>query len=263
LKEKIMDLKIKNKLFIVGGAGAGFGRAISEALAREGAEVVAISRTEDKLIGLKRAFPDNIEYLCSDITLESTQNKVLEKLNNRLLSGVIVNAGGPPAGGFFEIDMEQWEEAWKSVVKWKISFTQKLIPLFQKQQYGRLLYIESVSIKQPVENLILSNALRPAVLGFVKTLSQEVAREGITANILAPGSHATAALHRLFVKKSELEGISIEQAKMEWERSIPVGKMAEAKEITGIALYLLSPLSRYITGQTITHDGGSVKGIFG
>lgn len=258
-----MKLELKNKLFIVGGAGAGFGRAISEALAKEGAKVLAISRTEDKLISLKQAFPDNIQYLCADITLESTQNKVIKAIENKVLSGVVVNAGGPPAGGFFEIDMDQWEAAWKSVVKWKISFSKKLIPLFQNQHYGRLLYIESVSIKQPIENLILSNALRPAILGFMKTLSQEVANEGITANILAPGSHATAALHRLFVKKSELEGITIQQAKEKWERSIPVGKMAEAKEMAGIALYLLSPLSCYITGQTITHDGGTVKGIFG
>lgn len=258
-----MNLRLEDKLVIVGGAGAGFGRAISEALAKEGAKVLAISRTEEKLISLKQAFPDNIQYLCADITLESTQNKVIKTIKDKVLSGVVVNAGGPPAGGFFEIDMDHWEAAWKSVVKWKISFTRKLIPLFQKQQYGRLLYIESVSIKQPIENLILSNALRPAILGFMKTLSQEVANEGITANILGPGAHATAALHRLFVKKSELEGITIEEAKQEWERSIPVGKMAEADEMAGIALYLLSPLSRYITGQTITHDGGTVKGIFG
>jgi 3-oxoacyl-[acyl-carrier protein] reductase len=263
MSERNMDLKLNNKLFIVSGAGAGFGRAISEALAKEGARIVAISQTEEKLINLKGSFPDQIQYICADITSESTQDKLLEVIKDRELGGAVINAGGPPAGGFFETEMQQWEEAWRNVVRWKVSFTKKLIPLFQKQQYGRLVYIESVSIKQPVENLILSNALRPAVLGFVKTLSQEIAKDRITANILAPGSHNTAALHRLFVKKSELEGISIEKAKVEWEKAIPVGKMAEAEEISGIALYLLSPLSRYVTGQTITHDGGVVKGIFG
>lgn len=258
-----MDLKVKDKYFVVGGAGAGFGRAISEALANEGAQVLAVSRTEEKLISLKNEFPNNIEYLCSDITTEKAQCEILKWAEEKYLSGVLINAGGPPAGGFFEIDLDQWEQAWQTVVKWKIAFTQKLIPILQQQRYGRLLYIESVTVKQPINNLILSNALRPAILGFVKTLSQEVAGEGITANLLAPGSHSTAALNRLFIKKSELEGISFEAAKKAWESEIPVGKMAEASEMASIALWLLSPLSRYVTGQTITHDGGVVKGIFG
>jgi 3-oxoacyl-[acyl-carrier protein] reductase len=258
-----MDLKIRDKYFVVGGAGAGFGRAISEALATEGAKVLAISRTEKKLVSLKEKYKGNIDYICADITQDETHNRIIEAIENKELAGVVINAGGPPAGGFFEISMEQWEAAWKSVVKWKIALTQKLIPVLRKQQYGRLLYIESISIKQPVENLILSNAFRPAMLGFVKSLSQEVAPDGITANILAPGSHATAALQRLIVKKSELEGISIKEARKIWEKEIPVGKIAEASEIAPLVLWLLSPLSRYVTGQTITHDGGAVKGIFG
>jgi len=159
-----MDLQLRDKLFIVGGAGAGFGRAISEALAKEGANVLAVSRTEEKLISLRQSFPENIEYLCSDITTEDAQKEILKIIEGRVLSGVVINAGGPPAGGFFEINMDQWEEAWRNVVKWKITFTQKLIPIFKKHEYGRLLYIESISVKQPIENLILSNALRPAVV---------------------------------------------------------------------------------------------------
>lgn len=258
-----MDLEIRNKLFVIGGAGAGFGKAISEALAKEGAMVLAISRTEKKLIALKDSYPDNIQYLCLDIFAEDAQREILNEINGKELSGVLINAGGPPAGNFFEIDMKQWEEAWETVVKWKIALTKKIIPLFRRQQYGRLLYIESVSVKQPIKNLILSNALRPAILGFVKSLSQEVAKDGITANILAPGSHNTDALKRLFVKKSELEGIALEKVRAAWEKEIPVGRMAEAGEIASIALWLLSLLSRYVTGQTITHDGGVVKGIFG
>lgn len=258
-----MDLKIKDELFIVGGAGAGFGRAISETLAREGARVLAVSRTEDKLTTLKQGYPDHIQTLCSDIIADETQNEILRLIDGHKLSGVLVNAGGPPTGGFFEVDMDHWEQAWKNVVRWKIAFTRKLIPVFQKQHYGRMLFIESVSVKQPIPNLILSNALRPAILGFVKTLSQEIAHMGITANLLAPGAHATAALHRLFVKKSEMEGITVDEARKAWESEIPVGKMAEASEIASLALWLLSPLSRYVTGQTITHDGGTVKGIFG
>ena len=258
-----MELQINDQYFIVGGAGSGFGKAITTGLAKEGAKVLAVSRTEGKLLDIKKGFPDHIEILCGDITNDSIQDRILDWTIGKNLAGVLINAGGPPAGGFFNINMGQWEEAWRVVVKWKIAFTRKLMPLFQKQKYGRIVFIESVSVKQPVENLILSNALRPAIVGFAKTLAQEVARFGITANVLAPGYHATPALERLFIKNSELKGISYDEAKKEFEDDIPVGKMATADEMASIALWLLSPLSRYVTGQTFTHDGGTVRGIFG
>jgi 3-oxoacyl-[acyl-carrier protein] reductase len=258
-----MDLQIKNKYFIVGGAGSGFGKAITLALADEGAKVLAVSRTGNKLIEMQKRFPKNIEVLEGDITSDSTHEKILRWTNGKNLAGALINAGGPPAGGFFDLDMDQWDGAWRNVVRWKIAFTKKLIPIFKKQNYGRIVFIESVSVKQPVQSLMLSNALRPAVVGFAKTLSQEVAQNGITVNVLAPGYHATPALERLFIKKSELDGITYEEAKKVFEQDIPVGKMATADEMASIAVWLLSPLSRYVTGQTITHDGGTVRGVFG
>jgi len=99
------------------------------------------------------------------------------------------------------MNMQMWDEAWETVVRWKIALTDLLLPIFKKQNYGRMLFIESVSVKQPVKNLVLSNALRPAIIGFAKTLSQEVAANGITVNVLAPGYHSTAAMERLFTKR--------------------------------------------------------------
>ncbi len=258
-----MDFQLENRYFIVTGAGSGFGRAIAKALAGEGAKVLAVSRTEEKLKTLKEQFPDFIDCIAGDIMSESIQDETISRLGAGSLSGALINAGGPPAGRFDEISMEQWEEGWRTVVKWKIALTKKLLPFLRQHQYGRLVYIESVSVKQPVENLVLSNALRPAVVGFVKTLSQEIASEGITANILAPGYHSTAALERLFVKKSQLEKITPDEAKRSFENEIPVGKMATPEEMAPLALWLLSPLSRYVTGQTFSHDGGIVQGFFG
>lgn len=258
-----MNLEIANRFFIVGGAGSGFGRAISEALASEGAMVLAISITERKLISLVKKFPDKIEYLCGDIMTEEMHQKIFEWAEKKQISGIVFNASGPPAGGMNDINMQMWDNAWKTVVRWKIALAMKLLALLKKQQYGRMLFIESVSVKQPIKNLILSNALRPAVVGFVKTLSQEVAGDGITANILAPGYHSTAAMDRLFVKKAEMEGISTEDAKLSFENEIPVGAIGKPEEMAGLALWLLSPLSRYVTGQTITHDGGLVSFLFG
>ena len=159
--------------------------------------------------------------------------------------------------------MEQWDEAWRNIVRWKVALTKRLLPVFRAQNYGRVLFIESISVKQPVQNLILSNAMRPAVVGFAKTLSREVAGNGITVNVLAPGYHATAAMERLFVNKSELQKISVEAARDAFEDELPIRPMGKPEEMASLALWLLSPLSRFVSGQTITHDGGLVEGIFG
>jgi len=258
-----MNLKIKNSYFIVGGSGSGFGRAISEALAHEGAKVLAISRTKSKLITLKNEFPDNIDFLCADIMKTETHNMIYDWVHEKKISGIVFNASGPPAGRMSDVDMQMWDDAWFSVIRWKIALAYKLLPIFKRQEYGRLLFIESISVKQPVKNLILSNALRPAIVGFAKTVSQEYANYGITANTLAPGYHDTAALKRLFIKKSELDKISIKEAQLEFENEIPVGTLGKPEEMASLALWLLSPLSRYVTGQTLTHDGGMVNSLFG
>ena len=258
-----MDLKIKNSLFVVGGAGAGFGRAISIALAAEGAKVIAVSRTAEKLHSLKAVYPDNIEILSANITDEIAQNEIINIIGERRLSGVLVNAGGPPAGGFFDVEMDDWENAWQNVVKWKISFIRKLMPHFIENQYGRIVFIESVSVKQRVPNLILSNAMRPAVVGMAKTLSREVADKGITVNILAPGYHETAAMKRLYANTSKNMGITEAEAKQIFEKNLPIKPMGQPEEMATLALWLLSPLSRYVTGQTFSHDGGLVEGLFG
>ncbi len=258
-----MDLNIVNKAYIVGGAGAGFGRSISEQLAENGAKVLAISRTESKLKSLKQKFPDNIDYICGDIMDDKIQDMALEYAKKENIYGVVFNASGPPAGNTSGVTMDMWDDAWYNIVRWKINFTYKILPYMKSQNVGRLLYIESVSVKEPVANLVLSNSLRPAIVGFAKTLSQEIAHNGITVNILAPGYHSTAAMERLFAKKAELENISENEAKELFEKEIPVGKMGKPEEMAGLACWILSPLARYVTGQTITHDGGMVKSVFG
>jgi len=170
---------------------------------------------------------------------------------------------GQPAKSFLETDIDDWDGGWHSLVRWKLMITMRFLPLFRKQQYGRLLFIESVSVKQRVENLALSNSLRLAVVGFAKTLSGEVAKENITVNVMAPGYHNTAAMQRLFQKMSSSQGITLSEAKDHFEKLIPVGRMGEAQEFAGLAAWLLSPLAAYVTGQTISHDGGSVMGTFG
>jgi len=254
-----MDLSIKNKLFVLTGATSGFGRAITDSLIDEGARVIVNARGIEKLESLQKQFPDQVEYIAGDITSDATISQLIRKIDGRALSGILINAGGPPASSFISTEMQEWDQAYQTVLRWKVKLTKAILPLMTQQNYGRIVYIESASVKQPIENLVLSNSLRLAVVGFVKTLSQEVAASGVTLNVIAPGYHNTAAMGRLFQKKSEASGITIDEAKLAFEKQTKVGALGEAKDLASLATWLFSPMSSYITGQTITVDGGLVS----
>ncbi|HMO31515.1 MAG TPA: SDR family oxidoreductase [Lacibacter sp.] len=258
-----MDLQLNDQLFLVGGATSGFGKAVAEALLREGARIIAVARTAEKLQELQQTHPFQVEIVTGDLTRPGTVEAVLHCIGNRRIEGALINAGGPPAMKVLETTLADWDAAYHSVLRWKVELTQRLIPLLAAHRYGRLVFVESASVKQPMENLVLSNALRLAVVGFVKTLSQEVAQEGITLNILAPGYHATPAMDRLFRKKSEQTGLSMEEAMLQYVSQTPVGFLGAADDFAGLACWLLSPHSRYLTGQTISVDGGVVRGTMG
>ena len=257
-----MDLHLKNKLFIVTGASSGFGRAIASMLSQEDAFVIAVARGMDKLKALQDEHPA-IEVLSLDMTQPESLNSLVESVGERDLNGIVVNAGGPPAKAFLETNMEDWDRAYQQVLRWKVDLAQTFLPLFEKNNYGRYLFIESISVKQPVPNLVLSTSLRMAVTGFVKTLSDEIALKGITANVMAPGMHMTPALERVIRKSSEVNGISFEEAKEKIIDNIPVKKTGGVDDFASLALWLLSPWSSYITGQTISVDGGAVRGAMG
>jgi len=258
-----MDLGITKSLFVVTGASSGLGRGVATALLKEKANIIAVARDESKLLSLAEKYPDQTEIVVGDVTQNDTSKKIVQAIGSRQLGGVLVNAGGPPAKSFLETSMADWDQAFNLILRWKVEFTRAILPLFLLQQYGRFLFIESSSVKQPVPNLVLSNSIRLSVVGFVKTLSQEVAKNGITCNILAPGFHDTPAAQRLYVKRSQAENISEEKAELKYIEEIPVGRIGNPQDFGTLAAWLLSPLSRYVTGQTISIDGGSVKWVMG
>ena len=258
-----MELAISNQYFIVCGAGAGFGRSVAEALVAEGARILAIARNEQSLKGLQDIAPSRIDIFAGDITLSDNIKKIAEKTANTDIHGILVNAGGPPAKTVMETTLQDWDAAYQGLLRWKVELTQTFVPRLVRSSYGRLVFIESFTVKQPLENLVLSNSLRAAVTGFVKTLSQEISRSGVTLNVLAPGFHHTAAIERIYKKKSEQTNMAVEEIRKRAVESIPVGALGDPKDLASLATWLLSPSSRYITGQTISVDGGQIKGIFG
>ena len=257
-----MDLKLKDKLFLVGGATSGLGKAIVEALVGEGAKVIAVARTMSKLEKLQKE-SKTLEIVAGDLSAADTLKNIESVVGNRSLSGVVINSGGPPAMPALHTTLTDWDDAYKKVVRWKIGLTQAVLPKMIAQGYGRLLFIESVATKQPVENLVLSNAMRLAVTGYVKTLSQEIGNTGVTLNILGPGYHATQRMESLFAKNSELKGIPEQEIRNSFADQTAVKAIGDPKDFASLALWLLSPYSRYVTGQTLTVDGGLVKGVMG
>ncbi len=258
-----MDLKIEKQQFIVCGASSGFGRAIAEQLLKEKAHTIAIARREEKLKELEKEFGEAVTPITGDLQDVETLDKIEESIKNKTIHGLVLNAGGPPPGSPLETSITDWDEAYQSVMRLKIDLALRLVPHFTKNNYGRILFIESQSVKQPMPKLVLSNAFRTGVVSFAKSLSFEIAAQKVTVNVLAPGSHNTPAINRVIKKQAEETGQSFDETKAEMEASVPVGRFGEAEEIASLAAWLLSPHSGYVTGETICHGGGSIKGIFG
>jgi 3-oxoacyl-[acyl-carrier protein] reductase len=258
-----MDLNLKGKSFIVCGATSGFGHAVAINLLKEGARVIAFARNRQKLEDLEKKGNGQVQIFDGDLTDEKTLNRFFNEIKLEDVNGALINAGGPPAMKFDETKIDDWDIAYNTLVRWKIVFTKKVLPYLRKQKYGRLVYVESASVKQPIENLILSNSLRMAVVGMVKSLSQDLYSEGITLNILAPGYHETQAVERIIKKQTETLSISHEEAKQRKIKGIPAGKMGSAMDFGSLATWLLSEKSSYISGQTISIDGGVIQYVFG
>ncbi|MBS3808287.1 MAG: SDR family oxidoreductase [Bacteroidales bacterium] len=251
------------KIFVVCGATSGFGRGVADNLLQSGNKILAVARDEQKLKALQQDYPGQVEYISGDLTNASVHQRILDHLEGRFFSGIFLNAGGPPAKSIEETEMGDWDQAYQSLLRWKVELTKRLIPIMIEQGYGRVLFLESSSVKQPIEHLVLSTSLRLAVVGYAKTLSEELAHHGITVNILAPGYHDTRALSRLYEKKSRDLNISMEEAKKSMENQTKVGFIGKPGHLGGLAAWLLSEEADYITGQTISVDGGVIKGVFG
>jgi 3-oxoacyl-[acyl-carrier protein] reductase len=254
-----MNLGIESQVFIVTGASSGLGRAVADRMAQEKAHVIVVARRKELLEELRAAYPGLITAVAGDIRDEAVLDNILAHAQKIGLHGVFVNAGGPPAKKIAETNINDWDEAYRLIIRWKIQLVKKLLPLLDAGQYGRIVFSESSSIKQPVDNLVLSNSLRLSIAGFSKTLAGEYAHRSITSNLIAPGFHETDAVDRLFKKRSELQNIPFEEAKQMTIHSIPALKMGNPSDFASLAAWLLSPLSGFVTGQVFSLDGGDVK----
>ena len=263
-----MDLGLKDKVALVAAGSRGLGRAVAEELATEGASLVLCARDANILAQTTASIADQTGAHVLGVPADVTDARQVKQL---VASGIerfgridilVTNAGGPPAGRFDQLTQEQWEQATRLTLYSAVNLAREVLPGMRTRRWGRILNITSIAVKQPVENLLLSNSLRAALTGFARTLANEVATEGITVNNILPGYTRTERLEELAGMMAEKQGISADQFRAHWEAEIPMRRLGEPREFAALAAFLVSERASYITGTSIPVDGGWIKSLF-
>lgn len=263
-----MDLGLKDKVALVAAASRGLGRAVAEELAAEGASLILCARDTKTLAETTASIAAqtgaHVLAVPADVTdaaqVEQLVSSGLERFGR--IDILVTNAGGPPAGRFDQLSHEQWEQAVRLTLYSAVHLARQVLPGMKDRRWGRILNITSIAVKQPVENLLLSNSLRAAVTGFARTLANEVAADGITVNNILPGYTRTERLEDLARMMADKEGISANEFRAKWEDEIPMGRLGEPREFAAVAAFLVSERASYITGTSIQVDGGWIKSLF-
>jgi 3-oxoacyl-[acyl-carrier protein] reductase len=244
-----MDLGIAGRRAAVAAASQGLGFGVAQALAREGVRVAICGRHQETIAAAAAQLGDGAVGLVADLAHPDGAAGFLDAAREALggVDIVVPNAGGPPAATFETATIEQYAEAFDLNCRSAIAMCQAAVPAMREQQWGRVVAITSIAVRQPIAHLILSNVARAGVTGFLKTLAREIAGDGVTVNSLQPGLHATERLTGLY-DASALDGIAA---------SIPAGVLGSADDFGAVAAFLCSDHARFITGAAIPVDGGA------
>ena len=263
-----MDLQIEDKVFMVAASSKGLGYGIARELAKNGATVCIASRTKNEVEKaaemLRSETGSTIHASVFDAAdAESITNWItsVEKAFERI-DGLVVNAGGPPPGNFDDFTDDDWEKAFNLTLMSAVRLIRGVLPAMRTGGGGAILTVTSMSVKEPVDRLLLSNVFRSGVTSLVKSLSNELASENIRVNNLLPGRINTERLQALDQNISEKTGISISEVKQKNEGNIPVGRYGTTEEFGKAGAFLLSPAASYITGVSLAVDGGSMKTVW-
>lgn len=257
---------LSGKVALVTGASSGLGFAAAQALGRRGARVVIASRGGEKLDAAReRLAAAGVEAFAvpADIRDADALSRLVEEAARQAgpVDVLVANGGGPTSKPALELTEEDWQLALPLALLFVPRLCRLVIPGMRERGWGRIVALNSISARQPIPNLALSNALRPAVLGYLKTLSQEVAADGVTVNAVLPGYTRTERQEELAAAASARTGKAKEEIVAGWIGNTPIGRMAEPEEIGEVVGFLCTPAASYLTGQAIAVEGGYVKGL--
>jgi len=262
-----MDLGLKNRVALVAASSQGIGLATAEAFAAEGCRVAMCARNAQALEAgaekIRKRHNAEVFTEAFDVTDPAAVTRFVAAVVSKFGSVdiCITNAGGPPAKGFLAASLEDWQKAIEANLLSNIYFARDVIPHMQRKQWGRIITITSITTKQPVADLVLSNAVRAAVVGLVKSLANEFGKDGILVNNVGPGFTATDRLKELAKARSAVSGKPEQEFFDAWAAEAPLKRLGEPQELADTIVWLASERASYITGQTILVDGGMYKGL--
>jgi 3-oxoacyl-[acyl-carrier protein] reductase len=263
-----MDLGLNGKVALIAAASRGLGRAVAEELAAEGASLVLCARGKETLdatcASIAARFNVPLHGVAADVSVRADIARLIAETNERFgrIDILVTNSGGPPSGSFENLTREMWEEATQLLLLSATELVRAALPGMKERRWGRILNITSIAVKQPVENLMLSNSVRAAVTGFARTLANEVAPFGITVNNILPGFTRTERVEELAASAAAREGTTAEAVRARWEAEIPMRRLGEPREFAALAAFLVSERASYITGSSIAVDGGWIRSLF-
>jgi 3-oxoacyl-[acyl-carrier protein] reductase len=266
-----MDLGITGRVAIVCAASQGLGKAAALALAQEGAHVVICARDRKRLHAAAKHISGaagNKKVTVVPVPADLTRPRDIKKVVVRTLREfgrvdiLVTNAGGPPVGLFMELPDVKWEEGISLNLMSTIRCIRAVLPAMRKQRWGRIINITSLSAKQPVNDLVVSSTIRPGILGLSKVLANQHASEGITVNSVAPGFIMTSRQEELAKARALKKGMTMGEYVQETSKDIPAGRFGTPAELANVIAFLASEKASYITGATISVDGGIIKGLF-
>lgn len=262
-----MDLGLKGKAALVAGGSMGLGRAVALELAREGAEV-AIGALDDPYLNeaaelIQRETGKKPLAIPVDVSDAAQAKGAVRRTIDHFggLDILVNNAGGPPSADFLDIDDALWERGFRLNLLSTILMTREAVPVMKDKRWGRIINMTSISVKQPIDGLILSNTVRSGVIGLAKSLSNELAPFGVTVNSVCPGYTLTDRVRTLARTTAAKEGTTPEAVIGRWEASIPMKRLGTPEEFAALVVFLASERSGYITGAAIQIDGGWYRGV--
>ncbi|HSJ26155.1 MAG TPA: SDR family oxidoreductase [Longimicrobiales bacterium] len=262
-----MDLGLTGRVALVGGSSRGLGYAAARELAAEGCAVVICSRDGESLETARASIVKDTGSEVLAVVANLSEADGVQVVAESALDAfghvdvLVTNTGGPPAGPFESHTPEVWRQAVSQNLESVLNLTRAVLPSMKERQWGRIINITSIAVKQPVEGLILSNAVRAAVTGFARTLANEVAPEGITVNNVLPGYTRTERLVHLAEHNAQAKGTDVAGAYAHWESEIPAARLGEPDELAALIAFLASTRAAYITGQSIAVDGGWIRSL--